>query len=231
MTTENAPIAGIVSENGLDALVSTLNNDVSNVDRILTIPTAVTALRPYIAAKKIAPMLRQGEVGVTPWMGLMMMTDAEGSVARLIDKYWPDSGLGSSSLGAKLDPPADTLAMLRVAGAALQSDRISTRAKVAVTTVLGSEGHKTLWAARNNYRHIMETGQQLSFKPSFLGKTATAHKLAALTLAICSHDMEESEQKKRMTTGALVLALGGTAAGEIALYRYNRLYGRSPVTH
>ena len=96
--------------------------------------------RPIIGAIA-ANKLVNGETGVTALVALMALTDAEGKVARAIDKRsikrtGQTNGYGVTKIGKTLDPIADSLGFVEVAVGAIGSKRISWMGRTAVTGLL-----------------------------------------------------------------------------------------------
>jgi hypothetical protein len=190
-----------------------------NPNHFLTPATVMTISRPLIGFE-IGRRLITGEENVTPLMMAVGASDGEGFVARYIDKHFPESGRGSTELGKALDPIADTIALLEIAGAALKAPRVSKLGKAAVGTILASESIKTIWAAYANSKHILSTGNQLVITPSRDGKAATASKFVALTAAVATHDCEPGTQRTTLGWLAIGMALSGIFLGEKARRGY-----------
>ncbi len=195
-------------------------------DRLFTPANGMTAARPILAAE-IGKKLIKGERFVTPWMIALSASDAEGNVARFIDKHWPESGLGSSNLGADADPVADTLAMLIVSGAALRAPRVSMAGKIAVAGILAQEGKKTQWAISSDREHRRLTttdenpkGQKLNVPVENAGKEATLEKLIAITAAVATNDTDNSVLRAGLGVSALGFAAAGSIRGEHVRQRY-----------
>lgn len=196
-------------------------------DRIITVPNGMTASRPVIAAKAGLKLLR-GERPVTPWVFLALATDMEGLPARLIDKYWPDSGLGSSKIGNEgADTTADALAIGVLAGAALKAPRVSKTAKAAIGIAFGQEVHKGVWyaGARREYKELTADeehpeGEHLSFEIDHEGKEAMIEKMAAVVFGIATNDTDSRVGRNILSGLAMSHAIAGAARGERARQVY-----------
>lgn len=195
-------------------------------DRLITPATVMTLSRPVLAGKA-SLMLVRGERYVTPIVAAAAATDMEGNVARLIDKLFPNSGLGVSTKGAQLDPVADTAAVLEIASAALIGPGVSLAGKAAVTSVMGQEGFKSVWAlmAASKYRKatISETipnGEMLAMPIEQIGAEAMAEKLWALVLAVATNDVDPGPLRTTLGLGALAFAAVGVTHGEQARSSY-----------
>lgn len=204
-------------------------------DKLFTPANGLTAARPLMAIK-IANMLIKGQKGVTPMMMVMAATDGEGNVARFIDKHWPNSGLGSSSVGADADPLADTAAMLIVAGAALRAPRVSLTGKAAVGIILGQEGVKSVWALNSARIYAAATvseehphGERLHIPVNDEGKEATIEKLVALTFATATNDFENPFVRQSLGLTALGLASVGSLRGELIRSEYEEEFNNRLV--
>ncbi len=189
------------------------------VEHLLTPANIMTASRPLIAGY-IAYKLLNEEVGVTPLMVAMAASDAEGNVARAIDRFIPDSGYGCTEIGKSLDPIADTAAFMEVAAAALKAPRVSKLGKAAVGIVLMTEAVKTGWAVSADSRYRRKTGEKLVIAPTKTGKLATAEKFVALTAAVATHDLEPGPRRTAAGIVALGAALLGAFHGENARRGY-----------
>ncbi len=200
--------------------------EVLDKERFLTPATCMTIGRPILALE-VGKKLVKGETGATKWLLAMGATDAEGSLARAIDKIRPNSGLGCTERGKKYDPIADTLAFLIVSSAALKAPRISKPAKLAVATVLGAELYKSIWAVQSGLQHRRTTGQELVISPSRTGKLATVEKFMALGFAVLTNDLEPGWQRNLASAGALAAAGLGAIHGEKARRSYLPLIGKS----
>ncbi|MEO6513103.1 MAG: CDP-alcohol phosphatidyltransferase family protein [Candidatus Saccharimonadales bacterium] len=192
-------------------------------EHLLTPANLLTLSRPLLGAEIAHRLIHDDcDKNVTPLMLVMAATDGEGYVARLVDKYFPGSGRGSTKLGEAADPIADTAAFLEVAVAALKAPHVSKLGKVAVGIVLTGESVKTGWAIWSNFKHRRATGEQLVIKPSRSGKIATAEKFAALTAAIGTHDLEPGRKRTWLGVVAVGAAIDGTVRGEKARQSYQR---------
>jgi hypothetical protein len=159
-------------------------------------------------------MLLNGESPVTPIIFAMSASDAEGNVARLIDKHFPNSGLGSSKIGAEWDPIADTGALLIVGGASLFAPRLSYLSRVSIALALGHEGYKSAWAIGKNKQYGEVASGRLQIKPTIEGKESMAEKFTAVGLAILSSDFDNPDVRRVLSAGALAMAVTGTLRAE-----------------
>lgn len=200
--------------------------EASDKERFLTPATCMTIARPILALE-VGKKLVKGETGATKWLLAMGATDAEGSLARAIDRIRPGSGLGCTERGKRYDPIADTLAFLIVSSAALKAPRVSKPAKLAVATVLGTEAYKSVWAVQSGLKHRRATGQELVISPSRTGKLATVEKFMALGFTVLTNDLEPGWQRNLASAGALAAAGLGTIHGEKARRSYAPLIGKS----
>lgn len=150
----------------------------------------------------------------------MSVSDAEGNIARLIDKLFPNSGLGTSTFGAELDPLADTAALLIVSSAALFAPRVTRTGKLAIATALGHEGFKAAWAMDRNQEFQNLTGNRLSIQPTLAGKESMAEKFSAIGLATLASDFDHQPTRKILS----LVALGMAATGSIRAESQRRIY-------
>ncbi len=191
-----------------------------DIDRILTIPTVtMTAPRPVLAGVA-ADMLISGETLVTPWVAAALSTDMEGMLARVIDKRFPKSGLGSSSFGQKADIVADTLALMEISLAALAGPRVPILGKVAVATTLGHEGFKAAWGINKARVFKSAGGGVLYVTPTNEGKCSMAEKMVSVGLAVIASDLDAPVARQAFSAASLAFALMGTARGEIERRKY-----------
>ena len=200
-----------------------MTSNPSDNEHFWTPATAITLSRP-LAALKIARRLVTGEDKVMPLMATVAALDGvDGLVARYMDKYFPELGLGSTETGKALDPIADTAAFLEISAAALKAPRVSKLGKAAVGIVIAGESVKTMWATWANIRHRRATGEQLVIKPSRAGKIATAEKFAALTAAVATHDLEPGRKRTMLGIAAVGAAIDGVLRGEKARRGYDSI--------
>lgn len=178
-------------------------------DKLVTPANAMTASRPILAIKA-AKMLLDGDRGVGSVVAIMAATDMEGSVARVIDKRWPDSGLGTSTKGAKADKYADAISLITVAGAAMLAPRVSIPGKLAVGTILAQEGYKTIWAGVRAAQYARETGELLEIPVNLEGKEAMSEKFVALESAVLTGDTDSP--LLRISLGIAALSFAGIGA-------------------
>lgn len=182
-------------------------------DRLLTPANGMTASRPLLAVKA-SKMLIAGDRPVMPWLFFMGASDAEGNMARFIDKIAPNSGLGSSTKGAELDPIADTAAILIVSSAALFAPRMPRMGKAAIATALGHEGFKAAWAIRKNNAYEEVAGERLRIRPTVEGKESMFEKFSAVGMAVLASDFDNEYARNALASGALAMAAAGTNRGE-----------------
>ncbi len=199
------------------------SSSVEPSDRLLTPANALTAARPVLAVKA-AQMLLAGEKGVGAVVAVMAATDMEGSAARYIDQRWPESGLGTSTKGAKADKYADAAALLTVAGAALLAPRVSVPGKLAVGTILLQEGYKTAWAGVRAAQYARETGQLLEIPVDHEGKEAMAEKFVALESAVLTGDTDNRMLRASFGGAALAFAGIGSWRGEKVRHGYEQIF-------
>jgi phosphatidylglycerophosphate synthase len=201
-----------------------------NVEHIATPANAMTLARPIlggIAAKMLATGER-GRYGVLPWVIGMAASDAEGNVGRLVDKWsiaktGQKNGYGTTELGKALDPVADTIGFLEIAGATLASPLASRLGKWAVGIVLTQESTKAVWAVQANSAHkAKHDGEKLTLDVTRTGKIATGAKFAALASAVLTHDLEPGLGRTAAGIAALGSAVVGVMLGEKARRGYNK---------
>ena len=191
-------------------------------EHIVTPANLLTLSRPLIGAE-VGRRLLAGETDVTPLVLVMAATDAEGFIARLMDKHLPQLERGSTHNGQIWDPIADTVAFLEVSSAALKAPYVSKPAKLAVGIMLASEAVKATWATISNVKHRLKTGQQLDIRPGMLGKTATGFKFTAVALAVATNDLEPCQARRQLGIAAIGAALSGAVLGEKARRGYSAL--------
>ncbi|HSX23791.1 MAG TPA: hypothetical protein VLE74_01695 [Candidatus Saccharimonadales bacterium] len=184
-------------------------------EKLITPANVMTAARPVLAAKA-AHMLVRGERYVTPWVIATGLSDAEGNIARLIDKLFPEWGRGVTRGGAQADPIADTAAVLEIAGAAMFAPRVSKLAKTALLITFGAEAVKTGWSlnAARIYKQATVSnehpgGQLLNIPVDPIGKESMLEKLETVVFAAATNDFEPGPFR----TGLGLTALGHSVAG------------------
>lgn len=197
-------------------------SEVEPSSRWLTPANVLTASRPLLAAQA-ARMLIKGQRGSSLVVAGMAATDMEGSVARAIDKKWPESGLGTSTKGAEGDKYADALALLTVSGAALLAPKVSPLGKAAVGTVLAQEGYKTVWAAVRAAQYANKTGELLEIPTDMEGKEAMAEKFVAIEAAVMTAETDNPYARLALGSAALGFALAGSWRGEKVRQRYDEI--------
>ncbi len=212
-------------------------SDVEPSDRKITIPTLYGATRVPLAAGA-AHLIMKGEKGATALVFAMGLSDAEGMVARKIDKHFPESGLGSSTFGEKLDPVFDGLAGVMLGAALLKGPNISKTAKMAVRVTLGKEGLKAAryLAMDHEYRDALNHRQlELKhFKENVVhvGKEATLEEFFALGLATATGETENRKARAALGGLAMAHAVASTWHGEQAGFEYEkRLEARVDYIH
>lgn len=206
-----------IIEKGLD--VPPDNIEPSN--RIFTPATVMSALRPVFALQA-AHKLITGKKNVTRTIFLMAASDAEGNLARFIDKRWPKSGMGSSKVGAQADQIADTLGGFFTASGIIAGRNVTLSARLAAFGVLAHEGYKAKWALAKNQEYQNVTGQRLEIASTVEGKESMAEKLASLMLAGATADMAPGLNRSFVGFGALVMATSGVIRGESQRKVYNQ---------
>lgn len=192
---------------------SSIGDHKSSDDGLITVPNAMTLARPILAGIACRKLVTN-EKGVSKWMLATGVSDSEGSVGRILDKLIPRARIGTSDIGAEMDPVADTMAMLEVSAGALYSKRVSPVAKLAILTVLGQELAKTEWALRRNREHQTATGERLAIKPTEEGRESMVEKMMAMGLAVSTHDIENPTLRHVVGAAALVHAVYGASRAE-----------------
>ncbi|MDB5164141.1 MAG: hypothetical protein JWS12_759 [Candidatus Saccharibacteria bacterium] len=189
-------------------------------NKIITLPNALTLARP-ILADQAARKLVQGEKGALWLVMAMAATDMEGIPARLIDKYFPNSGRGKTKLGAEGDQVADVAAILRLGEAIRRAPRISLLGKTATALALAQETRKSVWAVKAAYRYQYYTGERLSIPTIEAGKEAMAEKLVAITFAVATHETDNPMARLALGMAAMGFAIPGALRGESVMKQYN----------
>lgn len=194
-------------------------DDVEPSDRVLTPANGMTASRPILAGIA-TKMLLTGQRPVTPVVFLMGASDAEGNLARFIDKHFPESGLGTSKIGAEWDPIADSAAVLMVGAACLVAPRVPVLAKVGVASALGQEGFKAVWALRQNAEYSELAGSRLVITPTLEGKASMAEKLSAIGTAVLASDFDNAVLRQGLGAGSLYFGVTGAFRAESQRQEY-----------
>ena len=189
-------------------------------DKPFTPVDAVSLSRPLYFAPKIARMLLKGERYVTPYVMSMAATDAEGNVARVIDKLLPDQGWGSTEHGERTDILCDTTGILLISGAGLRAPNVSLGSKLAIAGILGAEGVKASWAISRSLKYKNAGGGRLDIPVSLDGKEAMLEKLVAISLALATNDTDDRLMRTGLTGGALYFGTTGSVRGESARRSY-----------
>lgn len=130
----------------------------------------------------------------------MAASDAEGNVARFIDKHWPDSGRGTTKWGASADVVADTLSLIIVGAGAVLSPKIDKAAKAAIGVTLAHELGKAKWAKDKAEEYKDLTGRVLAIEPTPEGKESMAEKYLGITLLVNTAGLKEGSSLKHLTT-------------------------------
>ncbi len=191
-------------------------------DKIATPANAMTLSRvplAYLAAQR----LYKGKRLSSFFTLAMAASDAEGNVARYIDKKYPDSGRGTTNHGKLADPIADTAGLLTVSTGALLSQRVSPAAKCAIGLVLGVEANKAAWAYRQASSYKKATGKDLKPNVSLEGKEAMAEKFTALLFAVATSEVEPGWKQSLLGAVAVGFAVSGTIRGESARRDYSEV--------
>lgn len=188
-------------------------DNVDPSDRIITPANAATLSRPLLASW-VTKMLLTGQRGVTPIVFAMGASDAEGNIARFIDKHFPDSGLGTSKTGAEWDPIADSAAVLMVGAACLIAPRVPHLARAGVATALGHEGFKAAWALRKNAEYEEVAGERLKISPTLEGKASMAEKLSAIGTAVLASDFDNQFARQSIAAGSVYFGVTGAFRAE-----------------
>lgn len=169
-------------------------------------------------------MLLKGERYVTPIVAAMAASDMEGSVARWIDRRWPDSGLGSSSFGIVADKYADVFALLLVSGATLRAPNVSPMGKIATATILGEQGIKTAVALSWGFEYKQATGDNLDLPASAQGKRGMAEQFTGLALAVSTNDLDPGIARTAAGIGAVGMAGLGINDSRQARQHYSQQF-------
>lgn len=180
----------------------------ANPEHLLTPATVISLSRP-LAAEKVAHMVSNGERGTWPYLAYVPASDAEGKVARLIDKHFPGSGWGTTKAGTEIDWAMDSAAFMVMAQGVMRGPLVSRRAKAAVGLVLGSEMHKAAAILPISIAYKKASGERLKVPVDMVGKFATAAKFAALSLAVVTHELDPGKTRNEIGNLSLGLAAGG----------------------
>lgn len=199
-------------------------------DRRVTPADLMTYSRVPLALLS-ARRLYKGKRGALGFAIAMAASDAEGNVARYIDKKFPDSGYGTTNHGKLMDPIADTASLLTLCGGALISPGLNRISKLAVGVVLGQEFVKAVWATSQNSKYKQATGEKLVLPVSPAGKEAMAEKFAAITLAVASNEIDGSRGQRILGAAALGFAVMGARRGESARGEYLAMINDPSIAH
>ncbi len=199
-------------------------------DRLITPANIMTLSRPALALL-VDKMLLAGEKPITPIIALMALSDMDGKVARFFDKNFPELNIGTTKIGAMGDQISDTLSILIVSSAASFAPRVSPMSKVAILSILGQEGIKSIWALKSSHNYTKlrksthnSSGDKLVLPTSKRGKKAMAEKLISLVCAIATNDTDNEFVKRGLELTSLSLAGMGIYHGEKAREEYNSQY-------
>jgi hypothetical protein len=172
------------------------------------------------------------------WVALAMGTDMEGTPARLIDKLWPKSGLGTSEPGMRADPVADTGAMIALARGILKSPRVPKTAKLGTAIILAQEVNKARWVAGKardfKERTISEEfpkGEVLNIPVTLDAKEATVEKMFAEGLATLTNEIESPFVREIAGFGSLYFAISGAVRAEKVRRGYDAQYEENPMIY
>lgn len=144
-----SPFAPFVHESGgYTPETPGINGDSERPDGgFFTVPNVLTAYR-LGESIKIATMLKEGEQGIFPHALGMTVSDLDGKLALLLDKYFPSLNIGSSEIGKVGDQVIDVAAAIAVSQAAIRAPRMSRAARLAAGLVLSFEASKSAWYAK-----------------------------------------------------------------------------------
>jgi len=138
-------------------------------------------------------------------------TDAEGIVARFIDKIAP--GWGTSDLGERADPIADATLGAGANTTILTSHRSSCLAKVSAAICSVKVAKQAAWAAETNYVHNAVFNKPYAKKPSATGKIGTVAMFAGQGLAMSTIELGDSGRHDRLRLLAGAAAVGFSLTG------------------
>ncbi|MBP6880665.1 hypothetical protein KBC31_03500 [Candidatus Saccharibacteria bacterium] len=201
------------------------NEGVELSDRIITPATMMTLARVVLGAALFWSMVQE-EKPKKKWLStglatLAGLSDMEGKIARSIDKVAPESGLGASVFGKKVDPYADSLFCLGALAGTVFSKNVPIIGKMAASAVGAQEGSKAIWAVNAAFQYRKATEQNLEITGTVQGKDGMAQKMTALELAIMSSEIADPAIKNLAAIGALFFAVSGSYEGELARRGYD----------
>ena len=190
-------------------------------DRLLTPANIVTAARPIlgsIATKKLI----KGERGVFKYvMGVGVSDGIDGWLSRAIDRRWPNSGMGTTKIGAPGDTVADVATVLPIGLGTLAAGRVPLSAKLGLGAVLAQESTKLNWARKANSDYKQAGGEgQLYIQPTKGGKEAMAEKFSCLGLAALASEFENPVVQGVIGAAALYFGVTGALRGNEAVGQY-----------
>lgn len=194
--------------------------------KIVTVANGLSLLRPLIAGY-IARNIASQKGKVRPLAAAMIATDAEGMVARKIDRHFTNSGRGATVYGTRMDVMADTGALLITAGALLVSPRTDVLSRCAIGLIGAQEAYKSIWATNLDRRYKKAfDGKHPPVAPTQMGKESMLEKLLAVSCALNAH---ETTGRKRTLYGisAMVFGVLGVMHAEGARRDYMHDIGQS----
>lgn len=189
---------------------------------IFTVPNMMTAARATAAVALPAYAATGGKYPTLVY-GVAAASDMEGFFARLIDRFKP--GWGTSDLGERVDPIADTALGVGGNAAILMSERSSSLAKVSAVISTVKVAKQAVWAVEANHVHETVFDEPYVKKsPSMTGKIGTCALFAGQGLALSTIELGDSgrHKKLRLVAGlaSVGLSLTGLALGERARKHY-----------
>lgn len=193
-------------------------------EHIFTVPNGMTLAR-FIAGVALPVYMAKGGEHVFPFAATAAGTDKEGTVAGLIDRYFP--GWGRTELGKRADPIADTTFGAGFSVGTILSPRMPLASRVGAAISTAKVAEQTAWAVRADKRHREEFGEPLVADVDKVGKLATALMLTgAATSALASDLNPENKVERRLRfglgLGSVALAGAGYALGKRAWKQHDR---------
>ncbi len=153
-------------------------------------------------------------------VALGALTDREGDVARWVDSKGYE-GWGSTSLGARIDPIADTVFGAGIAAGITVSPNASRTVKLASAINGIKVAKQSAWAIAADKKHREVTGEAYVAKVDKVGKRGTALMLAsegaaAVATKLSSEKPSQAKARKALEVTSVVLAGAGLIFGEQA---------------